>query len=106
MKRKVKPRSQVAARPMIIARRFPRRIDSSAQWTVKLDEMRIAVLTPATPTGRRRPLGGHGPEFATTLMKKEEAKNAPKSITSETMKRRIPSVWRSIRELACASGGP
>jgi hypothetical protein len=43
--------------------------------------------------------------LATTLRKKYEAKNAPKSITSETMKSRIPRVWRSIRELWLASGG-
>src|SRR6266536_1280022 len=84
MNRKVKPSSQVAARQRMIPRRLPRRIDSSAQWTVKLDETRIAVLTPATPTGRLRPAGGQGPELATTRTKKYEAKNAPKSITSET----------------------
>ena len=49
---------------------------------------------------------GHGPVLATTRMKKYAAKNDPKSITSETMKSRMPSVWRSIRELWLASGGP
>jgi hypothetical protein len=70
MKRKVAPSSQVAARPMTSPRRLPRRIDSSAQCTVKLEEMRIAVLTPATATGRSKPSGGQGPSFATTRRKK------------------------------------
>ena len=52
-------------------------------------------------TGR----GGQRPSLATTRRKKYEAKNAPNSITSETMKSRIPRVWRSIRELWLASGG-
>ena len=72
---------------------------SSAQWTVKLEETRIAVLTPATETGRSMPSGGQGPSLATTRRKKYEAKNAPNSMISEMMKSRIPSVWRSIREL-------
>jgi hypothetical protein len=57
------------------------------------------VLTPATAFGRSNPSGGHGPTLATTRRKKYEAKNAPKSITSETMNSMIPRVWRSIREL-------
>ena len=73
---------------------------------MKLEEIRIAVLTPATAFGSSKPSGGQGPSLATTRRKKYEAKNAPNSITSETMKSRIPSVWRSIRELWCASGGP
>ena len=39
-------------------------------------------------------------------MKKYDAKNDPKSITSETMKSRIPSVWRSMRELCVGLGRP
>ena len=70
------------------------------------EEIRIAVLTPATAFGSSKPSGGHGPSLATTRRKKYEAKNAPNSIASETMKMRMPSVWRSIEELACASGGP
>ena len=66
---------------------------------VKLDETRIAVFIPATATGSSNGWGGQGPLLATTRRKKYEAKNAPNSITSETTKRRIPRVWRSIREL-------
>ena len=86
-------------------RRLPLRIDSSAQWIVKLEETRIAVFIPATATGSSKRSGGQGPSLATTRRKKYEAKNAPNSITSETMKSRMPSVWRSIRELWLASGG-
>ena len=75
------------------------RAPSSAQWTVKLEETRIAVLTPAIATGSSKPSGGQGPSLETTRRKKYEAKNAPNSMTSETMKSRMPSVWRSIREL-------
>ena len=70
MNRKVAPSSQVAARPMINPRRLPRRIDSSAQWTVKLEEIRIAVLTPATAFGSSMPSGGQGSTLATTRRKK------------------------------------
>jgi hypothetical protein len=72
---------------------------------VKLEETRIAVFIPATATGNSKGCGGQGPSLATTRRKKYEAKNAPKSITSETMKSRIPRVCRSIRELWFASGG-
>jgi hypothetical protein len=81
------------------------RIDSSAKCIVKLEETRIAVFMPAIATGSSNGSGGQGPSLATTRRKKYEAKNAPKSITSETMKRRIPRVCRSIRELWLASGG-
>jgi hypothetical protein len=33
-------------------------------------------------------------------------KNEPKSMTSDAMKRSIPSVGASTRELWCAIGGP
>src|SRR6187431_1658001 len=70
---------------------------------VKLEETRIAVLIPATATGSSKGSGGQVGGSTTTRRKKYEAKKAPKSITSETMKSRIPSVWRSIRELWCSS---
>ena len=57
------------------------------------------ISAPATATGSSKGSGGHGPSLATTRRKKYEAKNAPNSITSETMKSRMPSVCRSIREL-------
>ena len=44
--------------------------DSSAQCIVKLEETRIAVLTPATATGSSKPSGGHAPSSATTRRKK------------------------------------
>ena len=73
---------------------------------MKLEETRIAVLTPAIATGNSNPSGGQGPSLETTRKKKYEAKNAPNSMISETMKMRMPSVARSMRELLLASGGP
>jgi hypothetical protein len=70
MKRKVVPSSSVVTNPSCIPRRLPLRIDSSAQCMVKLDETRIAVLTPATATGSSNPSGGHGPSLETTRRKK------------------------------------
>ena len=70
MKRKVAPSSQVMTRPICRPRRLPARIDSSAQWIVKLEETRIAVLMPATATGSSKGSGGHGPSLATTRRKK------------------------------------
>ncbi len=80
---------------------------SSAQWIVNEEEIRIAVLMPATRTGSSNGSGGQAPpSLATARMKKYDAKKAPNSITSEMMKSRMPSVWRSIFEEALASGGP
>ena len=59
---------------------------------MKLEETRIAVLTPATATGSSKPSGGQLPSLATTRRKKYEAKKAPNSITSETMNSSTPSV--------------
>jgi hypothetical protein len=42
----------------------------------------------------------------TTRTKKYAVKNAPKSIASEAMKRNMPSVVGSRRELRFAGGGP
>jgi hypothetical protein len=42
----------------------------------------------------------------TTRTKKYAVKKAPKSIASEAMKRNIPSVAGSSRELRFAAGGP
>jgi hypothetical protein len=41
----------------------------------------------------------------TTRTKKYAVKNDPKSMTSEAMKRSIPRVGASTRELWCAAGG-
>jgi hypothetical protein len=62
-------------------------------------ETRIAVLTPATATGSSKGSGGQAGGSTTTRRKKYDAKKAPKSMISETMKSRMPRVWRSIREL-------
>jgi hypothetical protein len=68
---------------------------------VKLEVTRIAVLTPATNTGKWYGSGGHsaGALGLTTLTKKYAAKNEPKSMISDPMKRSIPSVRASTREL-------
>ncbi len=42
----------------------------------------------------------------TTRTKKYAVKNAPKSMTSDAMKRNIPSTRESTRELWLATGGP
>ena len=73
---------------------------------MKLEEIRIAVFMPATATGSSNGFGGQSAGLTTTRRKKYDAKKAPNSITSEMMKSRMPSVWRSIRELWLASGGP
>ena len=59
VKRNVKPIRNVSTRPACMPARFPRRIDWSAQCTVKLDVTRIAVFTPATNLGSSKPCGGH-----------------------------------------------
>jgi hypothetical protein len=73
---------------------------------VKLEETRIAVFMPAIATGSSNGFGGQATGLTTTRRKKYDAKKAPNSITSETMKSRMPSVCLSIRELWFASGGP
>jgi hypothetical protein len=75
---------------------------------VKLDVTRIAVLTPATNFGNSYGGGGHvdGASGLTTRTKKYAVKKAPKSIASEAMKRNIPRVAGSSRELRLAGGGP
>jgi hypothetical protein len=80
----------------------------SAQCIVKLEVTRIAVFTPATKTGKWYCSGGHvsGALGFTTRTKKYAAKKEPKSMISDPMKRSIPSVRGSTRELWCAGGGP
>ena len=67
--RNVRPMAKVSTRPALSPARLPRLIDVSAQCIVKLDVTRIAVLIPATKTGRCRPGVGHG-SWLTTRMKK------------------------------------
>ena len=81
------------------------RAPSSAQCIVKLDEIRIAVFTPAISFGSSVPSAGHG-SFCTTRKKKYAVKNAPKSMISEMMKSSIPRNWASTREDWLAAGGP
>ena len=59
----------MVSRPTRRASRFSLRAPSSAQCIVKLDEIRIAVLTPAMTLGSSSPAAGHS-AFPTTLMKK------------------------------------
>jgi hypothetical protein len=63
---------------------------------------------PATKTGNSNGSGGHvsGASGLTTRTKKYAVKNEPKSIASEAMKRNIPRVAASRRELLFAGGGP
>ena len=68
--RKVSPSSTVKQSPACSPQRLPRLIDVSAQWKVKLDVTRIAVLTPATYTGRWYGSGGHSGALLTTRTKK------------------------------------
>ena len=82
------------------------RAPSSAQCIVKLDEIRIAVFTPATASGSSLPSTGNHASSFTTRMKKYAVKNAPKSMISEMMKSSIPSNCASTREETLASGGP
>jgi hypothetical protein len=72
---------------------------------VKLEVTRITVFTPATKTGRWKGGVGHAVP-AETRTKKYAVKKAPKSITSEAMKRKMPRIGASTRELRCAIGGP
>ena len=58
---------------------------------MKLDVTRIAVLIPATNTGRWNAGGGHW-RAGDDPVKKYAVKNEPKSITSDAMKSSIPSV--------------
>jgi hypothetical protein len=58
----------------------------------------MIVLIPATKTGRWRPGVGQGVPAATRT-KKYAVKNEPKSMISDAMKRNIPSVRASTREL-------
>jgi hypothetical protein len=70
MHRKVRPSRKVVSIPTRRAARFSLRAPSSAQCIVKLDESRIAVLTPAMATGRSTPSIGNHPASFTTRMKK------------------------------------
>ena len=56
--------------PTLSAARFSFFAPSCAQCIVKLDEIRIAVLTPAIAFGRSTPLTGNQSSPATTLTKK------------------------------------
>src|ERR1700722_19214389 len=105
MNRKVQPSRNVVSMPAFRPKRLPRLIDCSAQWIVNDEDTRIAVLTPATSTGSVVPGAGHGSPCA-MRMKKYAVKKAPKTITSEMMKRSIPSSCGSARELTLAGGGP
>ena len=60
---------KVSTNPACNPARLPRLIDCSAQCIVKLDVTRIAVLTPATKTGRWNGGSGQG-SLPETLMKK------------------------------------
>ena len=68
--RKVSPSRAVVRRPTLSALRFSLRAPSSAQCIVKLDEIRIAVFTPAIAFGRSTPSIGNHSSPATTRMKK------------------------------------
>src|SRR3954452_8190116 len=107
MNRNVRPSRKVAVMPACRPKRLPFLIDVCAQCSVSDDETRIAVLTPATATGRSLPsIGNHPPGSATIRMKKYAVKKAPKTITSEMMNNNIPSSAGSTRELRFAGGGP
>ena len=96
----------VSTIPARNALRSPRLMDCSAQCIVKLEVTRIAVFTPATKTGKWYGSGGQWPVRSglTTRTKKYAAKNEPKSMVSEPMKRSMPSVRGSTRELWFAGG--
>jgi hypothetical protein len=66
---------------------------------VKLEVRRMAVLTPATKTGRWKPAGGHSAGSTTTRTKKSAVKNEPNSIVSDAMNRNIPRMGALTREL-------
>src|SRR2546421_12579007 len=105
MNRKVRPRQKVDTMPAFKPKRLPFRTDTSAQCSVSDEESRISVLTPATASGTVVPGAGQG-SWVTIRMKKYAVKKAPKIITSDMMKRNIPSVGASTREDRCAGGGP
>ena len=96
--RKTSPIRKVSSRPACKPARLPRLIDCRDQCIVKLDVTRIAVLIPATKIGRWNCGGGHAMPL-TTRTKKYAVKKEPKSITSEAMKRNIPSTDALTREL-------
>ena len=99
------PSSSVVVSPAFIAKRLPAFAPTSAQCIVSDDDTSTHVLMPAMRTGSSVLFAGHGSWF-TTRKKKYAVKNAPKSITSEMMKRYIPSIWASTRDDRLASGGP
>src|SRR6476620_12234425 len=68
--RKVKPIRNVSTSPAHRPARLPRLIEVKAQCIVKLEVTRIAVLTPATKTGRWKPSGGQEGGLLTTRTKK------------------------------------
>jgi hypothetical protein len=105
MNRNVAPSRKVVSIPAFNPKWLPFLIECCAQCIVNDEETRIAVLTPATSTGRWSPAAGHGAPVA-TRMKKYAVKKDPKTITSEMMKSSIPSSGASTRELRFASGGP
>jgi hypothetical protein len=96
--RNTSPSAIVRTSPACRPARLSFLIDWSAQWIVNDDVTRIAVFTPATKTGRWNGGSGHG-EPATTRTKKYAVKNEPKTMTSDAMKRNIPSTRGSTREL-------
>src|SRR5262249_21263912 len=101
VQRNVRPITKVRTIPARNAFRSPRLIDCSAQCIVKLEVTRMQVLTPATNTGNSYGGGGQvlGALGFTTRTKKYAAKKEPKSMISDPMKRSIPSVRASTREL-------
>ena len=103
--RKVSPMRKVSVSPALSPAWLSRLIDWRAQCMVKLEVTGITVFTPATKTGRWKGGVGHGVPAATRT-KKYAVKNAPKSITSDAMKRKMPRIGASTRELRCAIGGP
>src|SRR5438270_13886781 len=96
--RNERPMRYVSTRPARIPQTFPFLIAVAAQCMDALEVMRIAVLTPATKMGRWYGGVGHGTPL-TTRMKKYAAKNEPKSMISDAMKRYIPSTSGLTREL-------
>ena len=69
MNRNVQPSRKVVSMPAFRPKRLPFLIAVCAQCIVNEEDTRIAVLTPATSTGRLVPGAGQGSPWATRMKK-------------------------------------
>ena len=105
MNRNVQPSRKVVSMPAFRPKRLPFLIDVCAQCIVIEEDTRIAVLTPATSTGRRR--AGRRPRIA--LSDADEEVGGEEGAEDHHLgddEKQHPSSCGSTRELTLAAGGP